>query len=68
MTEQTFYNLVRKYREAERMYDRTKHYVYASDIINLQKQIDRAIKDNIEAQERKKQTSITFQRYEDLSE
>ena len=68
MTEQAFYNLVRKYREAERMYDRTKHYVYAGDIINLQREIDKAIKLNIEAQESKKQTSMKFKMYEDLSE
>lgn len=43
MTQDEFILLVRKYRETQLMYQRTKHYVYAHDLKSLEKQIDSAI-------------------------
>lgn len=65
MNEQTFYNLVRKYREAEKMYSRTKHYVYASDLVSLGREIDDAIKINEEEQVREREKSLDFNGYMD---
>lgn len=43
MTQDEFILLVRKYRETQLMYQRTKHYVYAHELKSLEKEIDSAI-------------------------
>lgn len=54
MTHDEFIQTVRRYRDMIKMYNRTKHYVYAQEIISLEKKIDAAIA-NYLANEREKQ-------------
>ena len=63
MTHDEFYQTVRRYRDNVVMYDRTKHYVYAQEIISLEKKIDAAIADYLADQKRKQNIEIDFPPY-----
>lgn len=63
MTHDEFYQTVRRYRDNVVMYDRTKHYVYAQEIISLEKKIDAAIADYLANERRKQNVEIDFPPY-----
>lgn len=60
MTIDDFINLVRRYRDSMVMYNRTKHYVYAQEIISLEKEIDAIIADDLARKKERQNIKIDF--------
>lgn len=60
MTQDEFIDTVRRYRDNVVMYNRTKHYVYAQEIISLEKEIDVAIADYLAERKEKQNLKIDF--------
>ena len=60
MTQDEFINTVRRYRDNVVMYERTKHYVYAQEIISLEKKIDAAIATYLADEKKKQNIEIEF--------
>lgn len=63
MTQDEFIHTVRRYREKLIMYERTKHYVYAHEIISLEKEIDGAIANYLAEEKKKQDIEIDFPPY-----
>lgn len=60
MTQDEFILTVRRYRDNIVMYERTKHYVYAQEIISLEKEIDAAIAEYLAEKKKKQNVEIDF--------
>ena len=60
MTQDEFIQIVRRYRDNTIMYERTKHYVYAHEIISLEKEIDAAIANYLADKKREQNIEIDF--------
>lgn len=63
MTQDEFIQTVRRYRDNVVMYERTKHYVYAHEIISLEKEIDAAIANYLAEEKKKQNIEIEFPPY-----
>lgn len=63
MTQDEFIQTVRRYRDNVVMYERTKHYVYAQEIISLEKEIDAAIADYLAEKRERQNIEIDFPPY-----
>ena len=63
MTQNEFYETVRRYRDNVVMYERTKHYVYAHEIVSLEKEIDAAIANYLAEEKKKQNVEIDFPLY-----
>lgn len=60
MTQDEFIQVVRRYRDNVVMYERTKHYVYAHEIIALENEIDTAIANYLAGENKKQNLEIDF--------
>lgn len=60
MTQDEFIHTVRRYRDNIVMYNRTKHYVYAQEIISIEKEIDKAIANYLAEEKKKQNIEIDF--------
>lgn len=60
MTHDQFIQMVRHYRDNLKMYQRTKHYIYAQEIIFNEKQIDAYISDYLAKKEEEQNPKIDF--------
>lgn len=60
MTHDEFIQIVRRYRDNTIMYERTKHYVYAHEILSLEKEIDAAIANYLADEKKKQNIEIDF--------
>lgn len=60
MTHDQFIQMVRHYRDNLKMYQRTKHYIYAQEIIFNEKQIDAYIADYLAEEKKKQNIEIEF--------
>lgn len=60
MTQDDFINLVRHYRDNVVMYNRTKHYIYAQEIVSIEKEIDVEIANYLAEKKKKQNLEIDF--------
>ena len=60
MTQDEFIQTVRRYRDTLKIYDRTKHYIYAHKIISLEKEVDAAIADYLAKKKEEQNPKIDF--------
>lgn len=60
MTQDDFINTVLRYRDSLKMYQRTKHYIYAQEIIFNEKQIDAYIADYLDKKKEEQNPKIDF--------